>query len=102
MYHWLTQYQPGHDLRRDGRQQDSVAVMAARDEVSVDTSLAQNWQFVGRSGAQTRPVFVAFGGREPRHNLDRSIEEALDCVCISSLVVAGVFESRPNHQPAVA
>src|SRR5450432_1022305 len=92
----------GHCTRRDWRQQNPIAKMSRSNEISQRCSRTQDRQVVRSSWPQAGPYLVPACLRQSWNQPHCRIMQALDSLCIHTLVISGIFDSGADQNPSIA
>lgn len=91
-----------HQMRRDGREHDAVAIVSGGDEVSGDGSFAEERQIVGSGGTQAGPSLEDARFAELRNKQGGGLMKALDDFGIDLLAEASFFERAAYDESSIA
>src|SRR5579871_1175096 len=92
----------GHKLRRNRREQDTVAEMTRSNVIAGNVGRAENRQTVRRARTKTSPVLENLRVLQLRHQLQSRLMLALDRGWNCPLIEPCLLDRRADEQPSIA
>src|ERR1035441_10089029 len=89
-------------MRGNGREQNSIAIMTGRREISWQRRWSEDGQVVGRTWTQSGPDFMDTHVTDRGCDLGGGLVQSLNGVGIHALVEASLFHGRAQDDASVA
>src|SRR5664280_1081421 len=89
-------------MRGNGREQNSIAIMTCRREISWQRRWSENRQVVGRTRTQSGPNFMDTHLADRGRHIGGGLVQPLNGVGIHALVEASLFHGRAQDDASIA